>query len=115
MTKILVNIKRRRGALIVGDPPCDGIILDIGQCMGITVLNCTHSLKGKSGAILARQWLHGGGSRLLTLLTRVNVPTEKKEAFTNISKAQFKAEFERACNPRKIGLGSKQTRLCNIL
>ena len=91
----------------------DAQIVDIQLCLGLTVLNCTHNMNSKPGSILAKQWLFGKGSRLKNLLTAIPCPTERREAFKSVD--NFRAEFERACNPRKIGLGNKETRLCNIL
>ena len=91
----------------------DAQIVDLQLCLGLTVLNCTHSLNSKPGAVMAKQWLFGKGSRLKNLLTAIPCPTERREAFKSVD--NFKAEFERACNPRRIGLGNRETRLCNIL
>lgn len=109
--KIQINVRRRRGAVTTERIP-GTLECDLKECVNIIILNCNHSFKGKPGTILAKQWLFGKGSKLKTLLTVVPCPAIRKEAFKD---QNFKGEFERAKDPRKLGLGAKQRRLCNIL
>lgn len=121
MTKFLAVAQKKRkkekylrAALVCGMEGLeDAICVPIDEAVDLNALVCLHSFEGVSGQIWARRWLFGGGSSAAKKLTHFQVKHEVKEAYKDVK--NFKAEFERSCNPRKLGLGSRQTRLCNIL
>ena len=113
--KIYVNIQRRRGIITTDDFKTTATTLPWSECAGMVIYDCLHTLHGKSCHTIANQVLFGKGSKLAQQLTTIPAPYDRTEAFISVSKKQMDAEFGRACNPRKIGLGNKETRLCNIL
>jgi len=121
MTKFLAvcktirkNEKFKRAALVSSmDGLQDALCVPYKEGVNLYALVCLHPFEGVSGQQWAARHLFGGGSSAMKKLTKFEVeitPIIVKEESRSI-----RAEFERSCDPRMIGLGSKETRLCNIL
>ncbi len=127
MEKILIMCKKKRkhekyfrAALVTTTCGLKGVIrVSQKESCDLHALICTHPFEGVTGQMWAKRWLFGSGSsaaKKLTRFKRLNkLKTKNSIKECSFTIDQVKKELALASNPRKIGLGAKQRRLCNIL